>query len=253
VQQRECDHKDATNIAIFCFGGTIRVGRLFMTYRREIDFIITGAPRSGTSYIARILSYLGIECGHESMFNPWEIRYEQIRFDARKWGDSSWLAAPFLEKLPRVTKVFHIVRDPLETINSIIGTGQIDWPSDYRTFLAHHCWGDGSYWPTDIRTAAQEFWVKWNSMIEGSGRVTSRFQVESVGQALHHIVTNIQPGFHLSQDRLKEAWKAVPTTYNTRPKQSGHLLTQSDLKQECILMLKRYGYADQTDGEQWTR
>jgi hypothetical protein len=209
---------------------------------REIDFIITGTPRSGTSYIAQVLSFIGLECGHESMFNPWEARYEQIRSDARKWGDASWLAAPFLEKLPSSTKVFHMVRHPIKTINSIIGTGQIDWPSDYRSFLAHHCWGDSNYWPGDIPTATQEFWVKWNGIIEQSGRVTRRFQVEKIADVLHDVLTDIEPGCDVDCSRLQEALKVVPTTYNTRPKQTEVFLTPADLKQECVIMLEQYGY-----------
>src|SRR6266536_2441135 len=130
--------------------------------RKPIDFVITGTPRSGTSYIARILSYLGIECGHELVFNPWNFRYQEMRSNGKLWGESSWMAVPFLENIPSTTKVFHIVRNPIKTINSIIGTGHIHWPTDYRTFLALHCWGDENYWPSDVPAAAQEFWMMWN-------------------------------------------------------------------------------------------
>jgi hypothetical protein len=210
---------------------------------RDIDYVVTGTPRSGTAYIAQLLSYLGIDCGHEVMFNPWEVRYQTRRSDTRRWGDSSWLAVPFLEMLPPLTKVFHIVRDPVRTINSIIGTGQIDWPTDYRTFLALHCWGDGNHWPTDIATAAEDFWVTWNSRIERSGRVTRRFQVEKIDQVLRALVTDIQPDADVDEHRLEEALKTISTTYNTRPRLTGRVLTSSDLGQECRVMASRYGYS----------
>jgi hypothetical protein len=206
---------------------------------RAIDFLITGTPRSGTGYIAQILSYLGIECSHERMFNPWEVHYEEMRSDSRKWGDSSWMAVPYLGKIPPITKVFHIVRDPLKTINSIIRTRQVDWPSDYRAFLALHCWGDSNYCPTDIAPAAQYFWVTWNSMIELSGRVTRRFQVERVGDIVD-IVSDIEPGLELDPARLEEALKAVPTTYNT--KEGKNFLTESELEEKIVIMGRRYGY-----------
>jgi hypothetical protein len=218
-------------------------GRAMNQTPRAIDFVVTGTPRSSTAYLAQVLSHIGFECGHELMFNPWQVRYEDIRSNSRKWGDSSWLAVPFLKELAPATKVFHMVRDPLKAINSIIGTGQLDWPTDYRAFLAFHCWGDGLYWPSDLPAAAQDFWIKWNRMIENSGRVTRRLQVENIGHALREMVTDIQPDYDVNPLRLDEALKAVPTNYNTRPHLTGPVLARSDLKEECVVLARRYGYS----------
>jgi hypothetical protein len=135
------------------------------------------------------------------------------------------------------------VRDPLRTINSIIGTGQIDWPTDYRTFLALHCWGDGNYWPTDIPTAAQDFWIRWNTSIERSGRVTRRFQVERIDHVLRELVADIRPDLEIDEQRLKESLRMISTTYNARPHLTGPVITASDLGEKCKLMARRYGYS----------
>lgn len=44
-----------------------------------LNFIVTGTARSGTLYMARVLTSLGIPCGHESVFN-YEMENSIIRF-----------------------------------------------------------------------------------------------------------------------------------------------------------------------------
>ena len=212
--------------------------------RRILDFVITGTPRSGTGYVARVLSSLGIICGHEAAFNPWAIEAASVRKPVvRLRGDCSWLAAPFLMELPASTKVFHVVRDPVNTINSILCTGQLDWPSDYRTFLARHFRKDSNYWPTEVLIEAQQFWVEWNEMIELSGRVTKRFQVESLRKALGDITKAIEPQWHLSNEKLEVAVNSVPTSHNSRtPLGRNNILTRSMLLPACVTIAQRYGY-----------
>jgi hypothetical protein len=177
------------------------------------------------------------------MFNPWGISYEAERQDTKVWGESSWMAVPFLTELPPSTKVFHLVRDPVKTINSIIGTGQLHWPDDYRTFAAQHCWNDGNYWPTDIAVEAQHFWVRWNLMIERSGRVVRRFRVESVWEVLGDIAKEIQPGWNPGRVRLETIVNSVPTNYNTRvPDRSEPVVNLGNLTVECRIMARQYGY-----------
>jgi hypothetical protein len=208
---------------------------------RTLHFVITGTPRSGTSYIARLFQAIGFDCGHEERFNPWHKNHDQ---DFKPLGDSSWMAAPFLTELPPSTKVFHLVRDPVKAINSIIGTGQLHWPSDYRTFLARHFWGDSNYWPTDITVEAQHFWIRWNRIIEQSGRVTRRLQVERVREAIVEVAKEIKPEWDMSSKGLDVAVKSVPRDFNTRPHIGGQgPVGVSDLTAECMFMARRYGYS----------
>src|SRR5690606_17811422 len=75
----------------------------------EMRVLITGTGRCGTGWMARALTAAGAPCGHEAAFT------------ARRHGDcdwvaeSSWLAAPYLDRLDGVY-VVHLVRDPLKTI-----------------------------------------------------------------------------------------------------------------------------------------
>ena len=206
-----------------------------------IDFVVTGTPRSGTTYVAKVLQKLGLECRHERRFTPWDVVIESYRLNSVPWGDSSWLAAPFLHLLPPTTRVLHIVRDPLKTLNSIIGTGQIDWPDDYRTFIAKYCWNDENYWPTDVGRDAQVFWERWNLMIERSGRVTKRFKIEELPSIVPEVVSAL--GIPQVDGRMAaEAVETVPTTVNARKHYATVTLTRSDLTPECVEMARRYGY-----------
>jgi len=112
--------------------------------------IVTGTGRCGTVYMARLLTSLGLPCGHESIFNLslrdlndrlinrdfkysicsiWDTLQEK---DLPKWvdlktlkADSSYMAAPFL-KHPTIADVpvIHVVRNPLQVISSFILDGE---------------------------------------------------------------------------------------------------------------------------------
>jgi hypothetical protein len=206
-----------------------------------LDFVVTGTPRSGTKYVARLLREVGFHCTHERYFNPWEVIVRSGRLDSRRRGDSSWLAAPYLSALPETVKVFHVVRDPLAAVNSIIGTGQIDWPADYRTFIARHCWGDENYWPADVAGDAQHFWLRWNAMIEESGRVLRRFHLESLASSLTDLVRDIDPQRAESLD-VQAVLGAMPPTVNARPHLGAARLTRAELTPELCAVARAYGY-----------
>ncbi len=214
----------------------------FALVRKSLDFVITGCPRSGTRYLARILTALGYDCDHEACFNPWRVVLAEDRPETCIWGDSSWMAVPFLETLPPETVVIHLVRDPLRTINSILGTGQLDWPNDYRSFLASHVWGDDLYWPSDVREAAQNFWVNWNERIDGTGRVQIRMQVERARESLEVLVDVLDPGRKLSPSDLIRV-NEIPTDENARPYLTPATLSSADLIPRCRELASRYGYS----------
>ncbi len=82
-------------------------------------WVLTGMPRSGTTFSAALLTRVGMDFGHEEVFHPHLTHYMGMgKFD----GDASWLAVPFLGELPGDSRVVIQVRDPLKVVGSLVGT-----------------------------------------------------------------------------------------------------------------------------------
>jgi hypothetical protein len=134
----------------------------------KIALVVTSTPRSGTGWTHRAMYAAGIPTGHETHFVYWLQRYED---PARQglWGDSSWLAAPFLPSMPDGTTVVHLVRNPLETVASLVSLGHFDdWSpgkNGYKTFMQRHMPG-GMPEPADAVARAAWFWASWHAMID---------------------------------------------------------------------------------------
>jgi len=80
-------------------------------------FVVTGCARSGTTYMASVLSGLGLRVGHEVIFGPRSSGFDGWQ---GQHGDSSWLAAPFLDQIDDAL-VFHQIRHPLKVVRSLVG------------------------------------------------------------------------------------------------------------------------------------
>lgn len=105
----------------------------------KLKFVVTGSGRSGTNYMCRFLTSVGIMCGHESIFTNEGLTEAVYRlnddklvttslcsldetswFDAKKQiAESSYLAAPYLDDtVLENTKIIHLIRNPLKVISS---------------------------------------------------------------------------------------------------------------------------------------
>jgi len=133
--------------------------------------VVTGTGRCGTVYMARLLTSVGIPCGHESIFDwhgpNWATRrlngeepiecscVSTMRFDNGSWtpipnwvdakeivAESSYMAAPFLKDILKDVPVIHVVRNPIKVINSFcnyLGYFQSSTPSNtYEQFIYRH-------------------------------------------------------------------------------------------------------------------
>jgi hypothetical protein len=210
---------------------------------RYIDFVVTGTPRSGTSYMSSLLRELGYDCAHERCFDPWHVTFAEERADTCRWGDSSWLAVPYLEDLPPSTRVVHVVRNPVDSINSIIGTGQLDWPHDYRAFIAHHWRGNRDWWPAELSQPGQEFWRDWNARIECSGRVHARVKLEAIADEIEALVSAIDPDRVIDPKVLDAATTRLTRDINARPHLHGcPVVTLDSLDDRTRVQAQRYGY-----------
>ncbi len=158
-----------------------------------IKYIVVSSPRSGTGYTAEALNRLGLNCGHETWFFPGQAVYHKP--GEKFWGDSSWLAAPFLDKMPPGTLVLHQTRDPIKTLDSMSGRRQLrgntepagEGPrGEYTKFLKVYF----DNW--ESRESQQErlarFWVEWNLKIqkqEGNPKLRYlRYKIEDMNEEL---------------------------------------------------------------------
>ena len=172
---------------------------------KELKYLVTGTGRSGTVFMARLLTSVDILCGHETIFdfNGPEIAKKRLneeqelklsvcsgmKFDhktnthtAIDWhpniqsiiADSSYMAAPFLnEDILANTTVIHVVRNPVNVINSFCNSIDYFCPvsaspetEKYENFIC-------TYIPL-LREAMPQYdkaalyYILWNEMIEKS-------------------------------------------------------------------------------------
>jgi hypothetical protein len=160
-----------------------------------LSFIVTGTPRSGTVFMARLLTSFNVPCGHEAYFHentkPEQLDLDKIpklsyvstynlvqRKKLPKWvdetklvADSSYLAAPLLN-LPDVAKVpvIHVVRNPLKVISSIFFDLEYFQNNEPMNSFEEFIY---VYLPQVFTCKTKlervcEFWMGWNKMIRSS-------------------------------------------------------------------------------------
>lgn len=212
-------------------------------------FVVTGCARSGTTYLAVLLSGLGLRVGHEVLFGPRTRGFEGWQ---GQHGDSSWLAAPFLGELGDAL-VLHQVRHPLKVVRSLVGVrffadrgpaflhgddlytrakwrvreqlmaaGHVERSDKgprphkvYREFVrvyAPELWA-----PETEAERALRYWTLWNRMVlDGAAPESYRrhhleeLDAERVAAALAEIGLDVSPG------HVALAMEKVPRDLNTR-------------------------------------
>ncbi len=240
-----------------------------MPGRSTPAFVVTGCGRSGTGYIAALLSALGHPCGHERVFTPWITRVPALVSGS---GDASWLAAPFVRGLPVGTVVLHQVRDPRAVVRSLLGIGFFDpaglgeevrslpervrrrfGRGPHRTLRSDFLDAIRRGVPTilDGRTPierAVRYWTRWNALVEPSAPEPDhpyrRFRLETL-DADELVEIDRTLGGHGERERIERVLKAVSTRTNARNRgpdvewSTLRATSEWDVLQESAL---RYGY-----------
>ncbi len=110
---------------------------------KKLEYLVLSTGRSGSVFLAKWLTAVGIPCGHESIFtpngleeafkrlsNPVLIENSKTSLETGKWlenpqdivADSSYMAVPFLDYFKN-TKKIHILRHPISVIRSFFHDG----------------------------------------------------------------------------------------------------------------------------------
>jgi hypothetical protein len=165
---------------------------------RSLKYIVTGTGRCGTVYAARLLSSVGIPCGHEAIFTTGGIHTALRRLLGEekldmsfcsmnernsdgtwtpvqtKWvdadqivADSSYMAAPYVLEFNNA-QVIHLVRHPIRVVNSFcnyLGYFKSSQPSnDYEKYI-YNVFPELTQDMTQYDRGAM-YCVLWNDLIE---------------------------------------------------------------------------------------
>ncbi len=152
--------------------------------RNKLWFVVVGTGRCGTVYFAKLLSEVGLPCGHERLFGPAGLQ-GALNFNAHNSdvaahsglhtynyyvAESSYMAVPYLDhKILQSATVIHAVRNPIKVILSFHNKLQY-WHSSqlnkWESFIASHL--------PDIHNAGSPldkccyYVTRWNRLIEMS-------------------------------------------------------------------------------------
>lgn len=138
--------------------------------KKELKYIITGLPRSGTGYMSMLFLSAGVSCGHEKIFN-----FGRINENSFLEADSSWTALPYLKDFSE-KKIIHITRNPLKVINSMYNKDIFRKKGETSSFIMKQIPELSEM--ENLLDKYIYFWVKWNEKIEEYAQ--KKFKVEDI-------------------------------------------------------------------------
>lgn len=196
------------------------------TYR--LKYLITGTGRCGTKSVGTVFCYAGLPCGHEHYFK-WGGGMPDLD-DGRFVAESSWLAAPFLDQLPSDITIIHVVRDPIDTIQSLHKLniwGNIGH-AGYNLFVRRKLPSMDNYESLVDKTF--HFYVEWNKMIEPYAHI------------FHHIEDGPEVLFEKLGLPTDNLWWGA-TNHGGWPRTTiEEMDVDQELKRQFCEMALRYGY-----------
>jgi hypothetical protein len=233
--------------------------------RSVTRFVIAGCSRSGTTYMAKLMSELGFPCGHERIFNIWRIcnienfsdPMTAFRDPDAKQGDASFLSIPYLDQLPAGTVVLHQIRNPLKVIQSHMGIRFFADPyvpsmnlaeehPQILNFIRVHC---AKIMEADTEIGrCMRYWYLWNRFAERARHNPSliymQYRVEDIDIALlGNIIQKIAPDFRT--DKYPEVLQSISKRTNTRARDDSWTLNRLPSgkdKDQVIETARSYGY-----------
>lgn len=230
---------------------------LLVSTQSPIKYVVVSPPRSGTGYTAEVFSRLGLNCGHEKAFFPGRYVYQGV---AKLWGDASWLAVPFLNKMPPGTLVLHQLRDPIKTLDSMSARRQLRGNNkpggkgprgEYTKFLNVHF----DNWESDESQHERlaRFWAEWHLKIEEQENNPNlryfRYKIEDMNEELLLSIASLIGAPAPIPDQLQLALHTNTSTNhrvglaNTITPWAEEFLRTDHKQAEQVRSLgKRYGY-----------
>ncbi len=208
----------------------------------QVNYLIVTTPRSGGSFIAKLLTENGFQCGHETHINVSQEYYaptDPPRHRQDLYGEASWPSVPRINEFSTNTVLFHQIRDPLKTISSIAINGHFEsnkWADYIRNHLSHVPWPEN-----DLQKAAI-FWTEWHKMIEESigTRRYLRYKLEDINPKLI-VQMGEMIGVHVDVNRVEQTMARLGNKTNHR-KPVSYQIKWKDLPSETQELATKYGY-----------
>ncbi len=239
----------------------------------NLEYVVVGTARNGSVHMARLLSSMGVMCGHESLFSVYGVVWAMQLMESKQpvtspvstfevlaqsqnpeWfvaeqmrAESSWMAVPYLDhKCLRNVSVVHSVRNPLKVISSLVSDAHVfaDDPKHlwvFQEFAELHA-------PVlrllDEVERACYHWTRWHQMI------LDKCSVKALPYYLHRLEDGPTAGLldflKLPQSRIEGAFSNLSTnTWKLRDAD----LTLADIpaghvKKRFIELAAQLGYLD---------
>ena len=240
----------------------------------KLKYIVTGTGRSGTVYMARLLTSVGILCGHETIFDYCGIagakkrleEQERLRlsiassitydkstgeFNHVDWhpdvqrivAESSYMSAPFIsDELINGAKIIHAVRHPVHVVNYFCNHIFYFKGGDecvYERFIYSFVPELRQQIPQYDRAAL--YYVRWNQLIESQKKTDLFFRVEDDVKQLMNFLGLPENTQHFDQTNINSFKKEDVNRFHISKIQS------SNIRSEFMEIGKRYGYNMQLD------
>jgi len=230
----------------------------------DLKYIVTGTGRCGTLYMANLLTTFGFPCTHEGIFTiegahrALEIvggrlpavssktskKQNLSDYEMEIVAESSYMAAPYMLNLFDSAKVIHVVRNPFAVIKSFIkrlGYFRNRFPQEdpedphqihFENFIYRHL--PELHEEMSQTERACLYYVRWNKMIESSGKVKYFHRIEDDAEGLKKF-------FDFKGEKYyKEVCNIMPEKESAEDCQIRNI--NPWIKQELFDICKRYGY-----------
>jgi hypothetical protein len=103
-------------------------------------FLITGCGKSGTMYMSKLLTSIGIPTSHQRSGQPQDFINNKLPvIPEDKRGDVSWYPCGCLDKLGSDIIIIHQTRNPLHVIRALKRVNFLETDSDAKTLAEKYC------------------------------------------------------------------------------------------------------------------
>lgn len=191
--------------------------------------LITGCPRSGTAYMARLFTEAGIPCGHEQEIHNNKGQPMEMVRNAK--AESSWLAVPYLSQFK---DIIHITRNPFKVINSMLNVGFLDEEKGDIEYISQSL-------PEILEIKGIEqyvyFWTEWNKLIENHTK--KRYNIEDINKDPRKFLSQYIEPKQIYKDTECNTWKnQVKYTNNITLND----IPDGEIKNNFIELKTKYNY-----------